>query len=158
MPASALRPVDDDFLQDAPLVIRSSVDLAAPPSRVWEVLGSDEMWSWMPIIDDLQWRTPGPHAAGSVRRLRMARLITVDEEFYRWDVDRRATFRVTHQSRPLLDALMEDFVLEPSAKGTRLTWTMAVAPIKGAGLPLGLLAPVLRPGNTVAIGGIRKLL
>ena len=158
MPAHPLRPVDDDFLRTAPLVVRSSVDLDAPPSRVWEVLGSDEMWSWLPLIDRLEWRTPRPHAAGAIRRLRLGRFVTVDEEFYRWDTDRRATFRVSAQSRPVLDGLIEDFLLDPTDGGTRLTWTMALAPKKGAGLPLGVLAPLLRPGNTVAIGGIRKLL
>lgn len=158
MPPYALRPVDDRLLEDAPIVIRSTVDLKAPPSRVWEALGSDEMWSWMPIIDQVAWQSPRPFSAGAVRRLRLGKFLTVDEEFYRWDVDRRATFRVTHQSRQVLDALIEDFLLDPTPEGTRLTWTMAVSPLRGRGLPLGLLAPVMRPGNTVAIGGIRKLL
>jgi uncharacterized protein YndB with AHSA1/START domain len=158
MPATPLRPVDDELLTTAPLIVRSAVRLDAPPSRVWEALGSDEMWSWFPVIDRLAWQTPGPHAAGSVRRLRLGRFLTVDEEFYRWDVDRRATFRIVSQSRPVLDALIEDFLLEPAGSGTTLTWTMAVSPLKGRGLPLGLLAPVLRPGNTAAIAGIRKIL
>jgi hypothetical protein len=158
MPAYPLRHVDDAFLKDAPLVVRSSVQLRAAPSEVWKVLGSDEMWSWLSVIDRLEWQTPRPHAAGSVRRLRMGRFLTLDEEFYRWDTDRRATFRVAGQSRKVLDALIEDFVLVPSEGGTELTWTMALSPIKGGGLPLGLLAPLLRPGNTLALAGIKKLL
>ncbi len=158
MASYALRPVDDAFLDDAKLVIRSSVDLTASPSQVWEALGSDRMWSWLPLIDRLEWLTPRPHEAGCVRRLRLGRFLTVDEEFYRWDVDRRATFRVTAQSRNLLDGLIEDFLLDPSGDGTRLTWTMALTPRRGRSLPLGLLAPLLRPGNTVAIGGIKTLL
>jgi hypothetical protein len=157
MPAHLLRKVDDDFLASAPLVVRSSVELAATPSRVWEVLGSDEMWSWLPLIDRLEWLSPRPLGAGAVRRLRLGRLVTVDEEFYRWDVDRRATFRVSSISRPVIDGLMEDFLLEPTATGTTLVWTVAVAPRK-APPGLGALAPVLRPGNALAIGGIRKLL
>lgn len=158
MPAYPLRHVDDAFLQDAALVVRSTVRLQADPPEVWRALGSDEMWSWLPVIDRLQWRSPRPHAAGSVRRLRLGKLVTVDEEFYRWDVDRRATFRIVGQSRKVLDAMVEDFLLEPAAGGTDLTWTMALSPIRGAGLPLGLLAPLLKPGNTVALGGIKKLL
>ncbi|WP_051472162.1 SRPBCC family protein [Patulibacter minatonensis] len=158
MPAHPLRHVDDAFLKDAPLVVRSSVQLRAQPSEVWEVLGSDEMWSWLPVIDRLEWQTPRPHVAGSVRRLRIGKFLTLDEEFYRWDTDRRATFRVVGQSRRVVDALIEDFLLVPSEGGTELTWTMAFAPLKGARLPLGLLAPVLRPGNTLAISGIKKLL
>jgi hypothetical protein len=158
MPAYPLRPVDDGLLQTAPLIVRSSVRLDAPPSRVWAALGSDEMWSWLPVIDRVAWQTPRPHDEGSIRRLRLGRFLTVDEEFYRWDVDRRATFRIVSQSRPVLDALIEDFLLEPAGEGTTLTWTMAVSPLKGRGLPLGLLAPLLRPGNTVALGGIKRIL
>lgn len=158
MASYALRPIDDAFLDDAKIVIRSTVDLAATPARVWEALGSDEMWSWLPIIDRLEWLTPRPHEAGCVRRLRLGRFLTVDEEFYRWDVEQRATFRVTAQNRNVLDGLIEDFRLEPSDKGTRLTWIMAMTPRRGTALPLGLLAPLLRPGNTAAIGGIRKII
>ena len=158
MPAYPLRHVDDAFLGDAPIVIRSTVQLKAQPPAVWAALGSDEMWSWLPVIDRLDWQSPKPYSAGSIRRLRMAKFLTIDEEFYRWDVDRRATFRVVGQSRKVLDALIEDFVLVPSEGGTELTWTMAVSPLKGRGLPLGLLAPLLKPGNTVAIAGIKKLL
>ncbi len=158
MASYALRPVDDAFLDDAQIVIRSIVDLAATPAQVWEALGSDRMWSWLPVIDRLEWLTPRPHAAGCVRRLRLGKLLVVDEEFYRWDVEQRATFRVTAQNRNVLDGLIEDFVLEPSAKGTTLTWTMALTPRRGQRLPLGLLAPLLRPGNAAAIGGIKKII
>lgn len=158
MASYALRPIDDTFLDDAKIVIRSSVDLAATPAQVWEALGSDEMWSWLPIIDRVEWLTPRPHVEGCVRRLRLGKFLTVDEEFYRWDVEKRATFRVTAQNRNVLDGLIEDFLLEPSAKGTKLTWTMALSPRRGQKLPLGLLAPLLAPGNKVAIGGIKKLL
>lgn len=158
MASYALRPIDDAFLDDAKIVIRSTVDLAATPAQVWEALGSDEMWSWLPVIDRLEWLTPRPHVEGCVRRLRLGKVLTVDEEFYRWDVEKRATFRVTAQNRNVLDGLIEDFLLEPSAKGTRLTWTMALTPRRGRKLPLGLLAPLLRPGNTVAIAGIKKIL
>jgi uncharacterized protein YndB with AHSA1/START domain len=158
MASYALRPIDDSFLDEAKLVIRSTVDLAATPAQVWEALGSDEMWSWLPVIDRVEWQTPRPHAEGCVRRLRLGRFLTVDEEFYRWDVEKRATFRVTAQNRNVLDGLIEDFLLEPSAKGTKLTWTMALTPQRGKSLPLGFLAPLLAPGNAVAIGGIKKII
>ncbi|MFA4929562.1 MAG: SRPBCC family protein [Patulibacter sp.] len=154
----ALRPVDDSFLDEAKIVIRSTVDLAATPAQVWEALGSDEMWSWLPVIDRVEWLTERPHVEGCVRRLRLGKFLTVDEEFYRWEVEKRATFRVTAQNRNVLDGLIEDFVLEPSDKGTRLTWTMALTPRRGKSLPLGFLAPLLAPGNTVAIGGIKKII
>lgn len=156
--AYALKPIGDEWFQQAPLVVPATVSLDAPVERVWEALGSDAMWSWAPIIDQVEWITPRPHAAGSIRRLRLLKVNTIEEDFYRWETNRRATFRVTHQTRPMLDGLAEDFVLEPTpGGGTSLTWTMAIG-LKGAPAPPAFLKPALVKGNTVAIGGIKTIL
>src|SRR4051794_38460636 len=153
--------IDDTFFEDAPLVVPATVRLDATPAQVWEALGSDEMWSWAPIVDQLTWITPRPQAAGAVRRLRLLKVNTIEEEFYRWDADAptpRATFRVTAQSRRMLDGLAEDFLLEPQAGGgTTLTWTMAVAP-RRLPAPPAMLLPALSKANAAAIGGIRTIL
>jgi hypothetical protein len=83
--------------------------------------------------------------------------MTVTEEFYRWDLNRRATFRVTHTSHRLIKGLAEDFLLDDMGGGrTTLTWTMAAAP---AGIaPPRALAALLTPGNRRAIAGIKKIL
>jgi hypothetical protein len=140
-------------------VVPASVELDATPARVWEALGSDAMWSWAPIIDQLVWITPRPQSAGAVRRLRLLKVNTIEEEFYRWDDERRATFRVTRQSRPMLGGLAEDFLLDPLAGGTRtrLTWTMAIA-LRGVPAPPPALLPLLSKGNAAALGGIRTIL
>lgn len=156
-------PVDaagDEVFATAPLVIPVTVELDAPPAAVWEALGSDRMWSWLPIIDRLRWLTPRPHREGAVRVLRLARLTTIEEHFYRWEDERRATFHVVSSTRPVLRALAEDFALEPTAAGgTRLTWTMAVDPRLPGVRALGrLLVPLLRPGNRLALAGIRRIL
>src|SRR5436190_1459103 len=116
--AYALKPIDDSWFETAPLVVPAAVELDAPVERVWEALGSDAMWSWAPIIDRVQWTTPRPHAAGSIRRLRLLGFNTLEEEFYRWETNRRATFRVTHQTRQLFTGLAEDFLLEPLSGGS----------------------------------------
>lgn len=157
--AHAVQPVDDSFFESAPLVIPVTVELDATPAQVWEALGSDRMWSWLPVLDQLRWLTPRPLTQGAVRVLRVARLFTIEEHFYRWDDERRATFHVTRASRPVLNALAEDFVLEPTATGTRLTWTMALDPrIPGARALGRFLVPLLAPGNKLALAGIRKIL
>lgn len=157
MSKHALRKVDDRFLHEAPLVIEASVDLPATRDEVWEIMGGDRMWSWLPAIDQLHWITPEPRATGCLRKLRIARFLEVEEEFYRWEPNERATFRVIWQSHGVVSALIEDFVLSDCALGTRLTWTMAVEPRRGKRLPLGLLAPLLRPGNRAALAGFAKM-
>jgi hypothetical protein len=157
--AYKLPEIDDAFFESAPLVVPAVVDLDAPTARVWEVLGSDEMWSWAPIVDELVWLTSRPQTVGAIRRLRLLKVNTIEEEFYRWEEGRRATFRVTHQTRPMLDGLAEDFLLDPLDGGarTRLTWTMAIAPKGLPGLASGRGA-ALAKGNALAIGGIKTLL
>jgi hypothetical protein len=153
-----VRPVDDSFFDTAPLVIPVTVDLEATPGEVWEALGSDRMWSWLPVLDRLRWITPRPHKPNAVRVLRVAKLFEIEEVFYRWEDGQRATFHVTKSTRPVLNALAEDFVLEPIPTGTRLTWVMAVEPkLPGAGL-LRFLVPLLKPGNKIALAGIKKIL
>jgi hypothetical protein len=156
--AHPVRPVDDGFFQTAPLVIPVTVELDATPAEVWEALGSDRMWSWLPLLDQLRWLTSRPLGQGAVRVLRVARLFSIEEHFYRWEEGRRATFHVTSSTRPVLRALAEDFVLEPTATGTRLTWTMAVEPKLPGTRLLRWLVPLLKPGNKLAIAGIRKIL
>jgi hypothetical protein len=156
----ALDPIDDRFFEQAPIVIPATVQLAATPEQVWEALGSDAMWSWAPIIDQLVWVTPRPQAAGAIRRLRLLKFVTIEEEFYRWEAPHRATFRVTEQSRRVFGGLAEDFLLEPSANGTSLTWTMALAPRLPGAAAAGGMAPAraLARGNALALGGIRTIL
>ncbi|HEU4975550.1 MAG TPA: SRPBCC family protein [Baekduia sp.] len=152
-----LRPIDDRFFEDAPLVVPATVELEAAPERVWEALGSDRMWSWVPALDRLRWVTP--HGPGAIRLLRIAQLVTVEEEFYRWEPARRATFRVTRQSRRVLNALAEDFLLEPTATGTRLTWTMALEPRPAPPRAVAaVLTPALAKGNALGLAGITTIL
>lgn len=155
----AITRVDDQFLTTAPIVVKATVDLDAPPAAVFEALGSDEMWSWMPILDRLRWITPRPLGPGAVRTLRIGKYVEVEEEFFRWEEGRRATFCVTSASRPALKALAEDFVLEPTSRGTRLTWVMALDPGGRHTAKVGrILGPLLAPGNKFAIGGIKKII
>ena len=38
----------------APLVARATVALPNTPQQVWDALASEQMWSWMPVIDNLR--------------------------------------------------------------------------------------------------------
>ena len=150
-----LPPAGDELLAEAALVIPATVDLADGRQAVWDALGSDRMWSWFPGIDKLRWTTD--RGEGGIRELRIARAVTVREQFYRWEEPTRATFRVTHASRRAINGLVEDFQLEElPGGGTRLTWTMAVDP-RGPRPPRAL-GKLLATGNRRLIAGIRKIL
>ena len=150
----------DDIFETAPLVIPATVELDATPAAVWEALGSDAMWSWFPPLDRLRWLSARPLGEGAVRTIRVTRLFTLEEHFYRWEEERRATFHVVGVTRPVLSALAEDFLLEPlPGDRTRLTWTFALDPrLPGARLLGRVAGPLLRAGNRSMIAGIRKIL
>lgn len=157
--AHPIRRVDEQFLRTAPIVVTAKTDLDATPAQVFGALGSDEMWSWVPVLDKLRWVTPRPLGEGAIRTLRIGKAVEVEEEFFIWEPDRRATFCVISASRPAMKALAEDFVVEPTSRGTRLTWTMAVEPGLPGAAGLGkVLGPLLAPGNRFAIGGIKKII
>ncbi|MFD6104279.1 SRPBCC family protein [Nocardia salmonicida] len=125
--ARTLAPIGDEFLTTASLILSAHLDLPHTPEQVWEALGSDGMGSWMAILDRVTWHSPRPFAVGARRSARLARLITLHEQYYRWDAPRRASFRVTAINFPLVRGWAEDFLVEPHAGGgTRLTWTMAI--------------------------------
>lgn len=154
-----LRPVDVAFLDTAPFVARSHVDVDQPAERVWAVVGSERMWSWAaPAIKDLRYTTPGPHAQGATRELTLAGFLRLEEVFHRWEEGRRATFHVSRASHRIFDALSEDFLIEPRGPNAcRLTWTMA-AEFRGP-LAAGAwrrISKAAGPGNALALKGIRK--
>jgi carbon monoxide dehydrogenase subunit G len=155
-----VRAAGDAIFETAPLVIPTTIELDAPPAAVWEALASDAMWSWFPPLDRLRWLTARPLGEGAVRTIRVARLFTLEEHFYRWEEGRRATFHVVGVTRPMLNALAEDFLVETTASGgTRLTWTFALDPkLPGARLLGRLAAPLLRAGNRSMISGIHTIL
>jgi hypothetical protein len=115
--------------------IRTEIEIAAPPARVWAVLAELDAWSqWNPVIAGV--RLHGPLREGTrgtltlelpapVGRQSLAvRLVTVrPEEELAW----RGGVRNVVQGR-------HGFRLEPTARGTRLVHTEVFS---------GVLAPAL---------------
>jgi hypothetical protein len=55
--------------------------------------------------------------------------LSVDEQYFRWEQDRRSSYYVAETSVPLAHAMAEDYLLEEIAPGkTRFTHTMALEP------------------------------
>jgi hypothetical protein len=122
-----LRPIDDDFFDTAALVVPVTFDLPNSPKQVWAALASDEMGSWMGILDRAQWVSPRPLGPGPRRTVRLLRLITLHEDWYTWNEPHRAAFRVDAISIPVVSGWAEDFQLGPLPDGgTRMTYRMAL--------------------------------
>lgn len=79
-----LAPIGDDFFSTAGLVLKARIDLPHSPQQVRDALGSDQMGSRMAILDQAAWHAPRPLTTGARRGARLAHLVTLREEYYRW--------------------------------------------------------------------------
>lgn len=154
-----LAPADDDFLGTARAVTTKVLDVDVPVETLWEALAADDaVVSWGPGATKTRWVGPRPYGVGTVREVTMGGVATVREKFYRWDENRRMTFAVVESNRPGIRRFAEDYVVESTPTGSRLTWTVAVEVAKGA----GPTAPIVRALLSLAVGslinGLRKML
>jgi hypothetical protein len=108
---------------------RNAVDLDAPPARVFSIFQDGDSWpKWFRAIHKVVWTSSKPHGIGTTRTVSLA-AATVDEQFFRWEPDRRCSFYVTAQSVPVAHAFAEDYLLEQLAPGrTRFTYSVGVEP------------------------------
>ena len=95
-----LRPIDADFFDTAALVLPVTIDLPNPPKQVWAALASDEMDSWMLMLDRAQWVSPRPLGPGARRTVRLLRLITLHEDWYTWNGRTERHFVSTPSASP----------------------------------------------------------
>ncbi|MFI6582812.1 SRPBCC family protein [Embleya sp. NPDC050493] len=101
----------------------NSVDVDAPPARIWEIITGDALVEWTPVFTALAWNPDPPSALGATREVTLLRLLTVRERFFRWEENKRYTFSAVAASLPGLRRVAEDWVVEPVPGGSRLVWT-----------------------------------
>lgn len=121
-----------DWLDDAPLLLRATRRIEAPPEAVWARIADHAGWTqW---FNGLKKVVPGSPATGvgGGRTVSLAGGLTLEEEFLAWDENRRFAFVVTHMKPRILRTLVEDVALEPTADGaTMVTYRQGWDPIGG---------------------------
>lgn len=154
-----LTPTDDSFFESAPLVSTHVIDVPVPVERLWEALAADDaVVGWGAGATAMRWATPRPFGVGTIREVTVAGAVKVREQFYRWDENKQMTFFVAESNRPGITSLAEDYRVESTASGSRLTWVVALQPAMAP----AFLRPVLGKVLDLAIGsmasGLRKKL
>lgn len=150
-----LAPVADDFLTTAGVRVVVDIDLPADPDTVWQYLTADDaVVSWSPLVTGATWT--GERGVGAIRTVTLARVVSVREDFYRWDVARRMTFAASAATAPGLRAFAEDYQITERPDGASLRWIVAadLGP-RAAGRALGM---ALRPGVSALAQGLRRRL
>jgi uncharacterized protein YndB with AHSA1/START domain len=126
--AHRLRTVDLDFLETAPHRFVFETTVPASKESVFGAISDDpSTWTWWPGHDEGRYETPAPHGVGSRRYMRMG------DSWYRetilaWKDPTRWAYRVDEGANALLDALVEEWVVEGDGEQSTVRWTFAVEP------------------------------
>lgn len=132
------RPVDERFLEEAPVRLVATFAIPRPAASVWADLTGENPLSWCRILDRITWTSAPPLGVGSTREVVALKGLNVfQERFFRWEEGRRKSFCVEKASAPLAKAFAEDYLVEPSGVGDAsctFTWTIAYEP-SAAGKP-----------------------
>jgi hypothetical protein len=122
-----LAPIGEDFLTEAPLLLKATLTVPQSPDQVWRLCETGELGTWLAMLDRARWLSPPPRGPGALRSVRLGRLITITEEFFIWEPGRRFTFRATEINLPVVRGWAEDLRLCPTGDGgTRLDYTIAL--------------------------------
>ncbi|MFJ6417359.1 SRPBCC family protein [Paeniglutamicibacter sp. NPDC091659] len=133
----------DAFLKSARFRYEQSVETTAPAERIWEILTGYDLLHWVPVWTGLRWGSP-PFGVGTVREVTLVKVFTVRERFFRWIEGQRYSFSGLKASLPGLRSVAEDWVIEPTSSGSRLTWTLAIGAHPWAVPLVWLSGPIIR--------------
>lgn len=117
------------FTESAPFCIENSVGIHAPAARVFEILATAEhQKDWFQDFKDCRWTSASRAGVGAEREIELA-LLTVKERFIAWEPGKRLTFHVYGITLPLVEAMVEDMIIEPTTdRISRLTWRVHYRP------------------------------
>jgi hypothetical protein len=117
------------FTESAPYLIENTVGIDAPAARVFEILATGERQAdWFKDFVACRWTSAEPHEVGSEREIEL-KALTVKERFLAWEPGKRLTFHIYGITIPLVTAMIEDMVIEPTGDRTcRFTWRVHYRP------------------------------
>ncbi len=139
----ALRPVGLEFLDSAPVVLRETLKLAAPPVAIFDALAEPSSWnSWFTLMRDARWTSIETACVGAERYVSVHVLGNLEERIVAFERGKRFSFTMLKGTLPAAESMLEDYLLFAENGGTRIEWCLAVAPtlLGKATLPLTRLA------------------
>jgi hypothetical protein len=156
---NSCRHITLDEFEHLPIVLRSSTEISVTPAQLFDSLeGVDDWLTWVPLLRKITWTSPRPFQVGTTRTVEMINGSIGAEEFIAWEQDRRMAFRFNEGSLEKLAALGEDYLIEETPTGCRLTWTMVIDFSGFIGSLLALMGPLLRWNHRRYLKGLKALL
>jgi hypothetical protein len=122
-----LEPVDLSFAERAPYACIHDADVAAPPGAVFDALVDVDGPGRLGPSRRGEWVTSPPHGIGSVRAVWVGTLYLV-EGFVAWEPAARLSCAVLQANLPFARAMLEDWRIVPTRRGSRVTAALYYAP------------------------------
>jgi hypothetical protein len=144
----AMRPVDLDFLNTAPLRLTFANTLRATPDAVFAAIADDvaALPRWYGAVAAAEYGGPGPFGVGSKRRVKLVGGVSFHEQILAWDKPGRYAYRIERTTVPGIRAMAEEWSVVETPAGTRVAWTLAV----DAALPTAAAIRASAPGIVLA--------
>jgi len=134
----------------------NSVDLAITPAQLWQVLEEAESWPQWSFVKHMSWTSPRPFRVGTTRTIETRGGVRVVDEVVAWHPEVHLAFRVTASTLADEGASVEEYRIEPTPQGCRLTWTLAHDP-KNPPLLVRIIAKrVMRSKYREYLANLRK--
>jgi hypothetical protein len=121
-------PVGSELVETARFRSTNSVDLHITPGQLWQVLEDEESWPQWSYVTRMTWTGPRPLGVGSTRTIETRVGGHVVDEVIAWHPQAHLAFRVIATSVDTEGASVEEFRIDPTPRGCRLTWTLAHDP------------------------------
>lgn len=119
-----------ELIETARFRTTNSVDLSITPSQLWRVLEDAEAWPQWSYVTRMTWTSSGPLRVGSTRAIETSVGGHLVDEVIACHPQVHLAFRVNAVSAPSEGASVEEFRIEPTPRGCRVTWTLAHQPKK----------------------------
>ncbi len=127
-----------DWIDQAPIRVEESVTIDASPSLVWSHIADHSSWpEWFAGVRHVL--VSGRSTGVGGRRRVTAGPLRFDEVFTVWSPERHFAFAIISSTLPVLEAMAESVVLEPTDSGTRVTYRQGLAARSGFEMPLAVL-------------------
>ena len=130
---------------EQPVRFSYAVDLPITSAQLFEVFEDPDSWpKWAIGIGRVVWTSPKPFGVGTTRTVIFWGGMEVYEEFTAWESDRNMAFTFLGTSQEVWTSFAENYDVEPTEGGCRLTWTVSYTPVGVFGRIHWLIAPLMR--------------
>ncbi len=125
---ATIKPQRPTWIPGAPIQIKETTTITAPPDDIWRVLADNSTWpDWFPGFTRCGFTSAEPHGVGSIRELKQDQF-SVTEEITLWKPNETWGMTVTQIKPGLLQGMAEAVHLIENGTDTTIEWHIGIEP------------------------------